>query len=359
MSGVSGVDGSRPVRVVAFGGGHGLGASLRALRRCMPEMELRLTAVVTVGDDGGSSGRLRAERGVVPPGDLRQALAALAGDDHLSRRTADLLQHRFVAAEPANGEVPIDPLAGHAVGNLVLCGLMEMLGDPVAALDHVAALTRAQGRVLPMSRCQVSIEADVRGHDPAEPGRVVTVRGQHNVAVTPGQVECVRLSPESPPACAEAVAAVTGADWLIFGPGSWYTSVIPHLLVPELARAIVASPARRLVTLNLAAELETERLSLADHLAALSWYLPELRVDVVLADVNAVGDPEPVRSAAESLGARLVLAPVAVHDGTPRHDPGALGAALVPLLGDHKAEPAMTDDRLSKSVGGRMGTRWR
>jgi uncharacterized cofD-like protein len=180
---------------------------------------------------------------------------------------------------------------------------------------------------------------------------VVTVRGQHNVAVTPGKVESVRLCPPSPAACAEAVAAVSEADWLIFGPGSWYTSVIPHLLVPELARAVVASPARRLVTLNLAAELETEQLSPAGHLAALRWYLPELRADAVLADVNAVGDPEPVRRAAESLGARLVLAPVAVGDGSARHDPGALGAALVPLLGsarsagtgnprDHQAEPA-------------------
>lgn len=109
--------------------------------------------------------------------------------------------------------------------------------------------------------------------------------------------------------------------------------MLPHLLVPQLADAIVSSPARRLVTLNLAAEKETLRLSVADHLAALSWYLPELKVDHVLADATAVGDPEPVERAAESLGARLVLAPVAVPDGTPRHDPAALGAALVPVLG--------------------------
>jgi uncharacterized cofD-like protein len=126
---------------------------------------------------------------------------------------------------------------------------------------------------------------------------------------------------------------VTAADWLIFGPGSWYTSVIPHLLVPELAAAVVASPARRLVTLNLAEEKETLGLSLADHLAALRWYLPELKVDTVVADAKAVGDPEPVRHAAESLGARLTLAPVAVEDGSARHDPAALGAALVPVLG--------------------------
>src|SRR2546423_14907199 len=124
------------MRVVAFGGGHGLSASLRALRQ-VPGLDL--TAVVTVADDGGSSGRLRAERGVLPPGDLRQALAALAGDDAGAR----LFQYRFGGA---------DPLAGHPVGNLVLCGLMELHPDPVEALDAAAALLRVSGRVLPMSR---------------------------------------------------------------------------------------------------------------------------------------------------------------------------------------------------------------
>jgi uncharacterized cofD-like protein len=320
---------SATIRVVAFGGGHGLAASLRALRHCALELDLNVTAVVTVGDDGGSSGRLRAERGGLPPGDLRQALAALAGDDRVSARTAELLQHRYADRSPATGA---DPLAGHAVGNLLISGLMEMLGDPVAALDHAAALVRARGRVLPMSCEPVGIEAQVRGGDPARPERTVTVRGQHAVAVTRGRVLSIRLSPTDPPACPAAVEAVGAADWLIFGPGSWYTSVIPHLLVPELAEAIVASPAARLVTLNLATERETLGLSLAGHLAALGSYLPGLKIDTVVADGKAVGDPEPVRRAAESLGARLVLAPVAVADGDPRHDPIALGAALVPAL---------------------------
>ncbi|MBM7078176.1 gluconeogenesis factor YvcK family protein [Micromonospora humida] len=312
--------------VVAFGGGHGLSASLRALRHCAGELELDITAVVTVGDDGGSSGRLRAERGGLPPGDLRQALVALAGDHPATRRSAGLFQHRF-AGDPRDG------LAGHAVGNLVLCGLMEQLGDPVAALAHAGAMLGAVGRVLPMSAEPLDIEARVRGVDPTRPDEVRTVRGQRHVAVTTGTVEALRITPHAPVACAEAVAAVGGADWLIFGPGSWYTSVLPHLLVPGLAEAIVTSPARRLVTLNLAAEQETLGLSVADHLAALRWYLPQLTVDYVVADSKAVGDPEPVGRAAESLGARLVLAPVAVDDGTPRHDPAALAAALVPVLG--------------------------
>lgn len=319
----------RPIRVVAFGGGHGLSASLRALLRCGPDLDLDITAIVTVGDDGGSSGRLRTERdALLPPGDLRKALAALSSDEHAFRRTADLMEFRFA---PAGG--PDDSLAGHPVGNVMLLGLMEQLGDPVLALEQAAAMVGARGRVLPMARHAIGIEADVRDGDPRRPGEVVTVRGQHNVAVTTGHVEAVRLIPPSPPTCATARDVIAEADWLIFGPGSWYTSVLPHLLVPELAEAIVTSRARRLVTLNLAADNETLGLSVADHLAALHWYLPALRVDAVLADAAWAGDPEPVRQAAKDLGARLVLAPLALPDGSPRHDPEALGVALMPVLG--------------------------
>ncbi|GID52744.1 gluconeogenesis factor YvcK family protein [Actinoplanes couchii] len=332
------------IRVVAFGGGHGLSASLRALRRTARDLELEITAIVTVGDDGGSSGRLRVERdALLPPGDLRQALAALADDDPAHLLTASLMQHRFAAMHiPAQATVPgrgpmierradrsKDSLAGHAVGNLLLLGLIEMLGDPVAALDHAAAMVGARGRVLPMARHAVGIEADVVHAD----GARETVRGQHAVAVAEGRVEALRLDPADPPACPETIAAVRDADWLIFGPGSWFTSVLPHLLVPELAAAIVASRARRLVTLNLSPDKETSGLSTADHLAALHWYLPALRVDTVLADAKWVGEPDQVRTAARDLGADLVLAPVAVVDGSPRHDPESLGAALVPVLG--------------------------
>ena len=308
------------MNIVALGGGHGLAASLRALRHAAAKLDLAVTAIVTVGDDGGSSGRLRSERAALPPGDLRQALAALADDE----ATATLFQYRFEGS---------DALAGHPVGNLVLCGLMELCGDPVAALDQAGKMLRVGGRVLPMSREPVAIEADIRGANPTSPDAMVTVRGQRHVAVARGRVETVRLIPAAPAACAEAVEAVRTADWLLFGPGSWYTSVIPHLLIPELGTAIVASPARRLVMLNLAVEPETAGLSLPDHLAALSWYLPELRIDVVLADEKAVGDPAEVRRGAESLGARLELAPVAAGDGSAQHDPVALATALVPTLG--------------------------
>src|SRR3954447_14963665 len=123
--------------VVALGGGHGLSASLEALRTVTSD----LTAVVTVADDGGSSGRLRTELGALPPGDLRMALAALAGEDEGGRTWTDLLQHRFASG---------GPLDGHAVGNLILTGLTEVTGDPVRALDLTAWLLRTSGRVLPM-----------------------------------------------------------------------------------------------------------------------------------------------------------------------------------------------------------------
>jgi uncharacterized cofD-like protein len=305
---------------VAFGGGHGLSATLRALRLLRADLDLDITAVVTVGDDGGSSGRLRAEMGGLPPGDLREALSALSDpSDIRAQQAVDMLQYRFAG----NG-----PLGGHALGNLVLAGLMQLTGDPVVALDRARDLVRAVGCVLPMSRTPVGIEATVIGDDPDRPNAVTTVRGQRAVAISPGRVMDVRLTPAEPPACAEAIEAVRVADWLVFGPGSWYTSVIPHLLVPGLAIAIAASNARRLVTLNLATELETAGLSLPDHLRAFARYLPGLRVDVVLADGKAVGDPIGLQCAAESLRARVVLAPVAVPGGGPRHDPAALAGAL-------------------------------
>lgn len=328
------------LRVVAFGGGHGLSASLHALKLLRADWDLELTAVVTVGDDGGSSGRLRRDRGGLPPGDLRQALAALADPaDPVAQLGAGLWQHRFAGA---------DPLGGHAVGNLLLTGLMELTGDPVIALEQARALLRAVGRVLPCTRVPVDIEATVRGDDPADPEAVTTVYGQHQIAVTPGEVLDVRLDPPRPQACAEAVEAVHRADWLVFGPGSWYTSVIPHLLVPDLAAAVGSSPARRLVTLNLAAEQETAGLSLPDHLRALARYLSGLRVDVVLADGKAVGDPDGVQVAAESLGARVVLAPIAVADGTPRHDPAALADALHDVFRrEHESAGSSKDDAIA------------
>jgi uncharacterized cofD-like protein len=305
-------------KVVALGGGHGLAASLSALRR----VSGRLTAVVTVADDGGSSGRLRRELGVLPPGDLRMALAALCGDDEWGRTWAKVLQHRF----RSSGE-----LHDHATGNLLIVALWELLGGHVEGLDWVGRLLGAQGRVLPMSAVPLDIEAVVAGRpEPTGGGfrEMTTVRGQHAVATAAGQVITVSLVPPDPPGCPEALAAVADADWLVFGPGSWFSSVIPHLLVPELRDAILESPARRMVTLNLSAEGgETEGFSPEMHLEVLSVYAPELTLDVVVADRDSVPDVTLLNRTAADFGANLLVSDVALGDGSARHDPERLAKA--------------------------------
>ncbi|MDH6113320.1 putative cofD-like protein [Kitasatospora sp. MAP12-15] len=317
-------------KITALGGGQGLSASLSALRRLTSD----LTAVVTVADDGGSSGRLRAELGVLPPGDLRKALAALCGDDDWGRTWSEVIQQRFTGS----GE-----LGGHAVGNLLIVALWEKLGDPVAALEWVGRLLNVQGRVLPMSAVPLDIEAVVRGHDPARPGELSAVRGQADVAVTPGTVQSVRLLPEEPPAVPEAVEAVLDADWVVLGPGSWFTSVLPHLLVPELAKALTVTKARRLLTLNLAPQPgETEGFTPQRHLEVLADHAPGLAVDAILVDERAVtggafgqADLAGLEKAAGRMGAALVLDRVAAADGTPRHDPELLAAAYDRIFRTH------------------------
>ncbi|HEX9064595.1 MAG TPA: uridine diphosphate-N-acetylglucosamine-binding protein YvcK [Streptosporangiaceae bacterium] len=314
---------SRPARrrVVALGGGHGLFASLSALRRVTRD----LTAIVTIADDGGSSGRLRREYGVLPPGDLRMALAALCGDDSWGTTWSKVVQHRF----GGRGE-----LGGHAVGNLLIVALWELLGDPVEGLDWVGRLLGAHGRVLPMASVPLDLEATVEGIDPDRPGQVRTIRGQVACATTTGQVRSMSLVPADPPACAQAVQAVAEADWVVLGPGSWFTSVLPHLLVPELARALVATPARRLVTLNLAPQPgETEGFSPRAHLEVLARHAPDLAVDVVLADTMAVKNTAAeLTEAAGQLGGRLVLADLAMAGRPDRHDPLLLAGALARIF---------------------------
>ena len=307
--------------VVALGGGHGLAASLAALRHVTDH----ITAIVTVADDGGSSGRLRREFDVLPPGDLRMALSALTEDTEWGHLWRDVLQHRF----HGDGE-----LGGHALGNLLIVSLWEQLGDTVAGLDMVGRLLNARGRVLPMAAVPLTIRADVLGEDPGRPLEVTQVSGQVEVATTRGRVLGIGLDPEEPPACAEAVAAVEEADWVVLGPGSWFTSVMPHLLVPGLRDALLATAARRVLTLNLLMHTgETEGFSAENHLEVLAAHAPDLHLDVVLADPRVVVDEKVLRQVTEGMGAELVVTPVAATDHPGQHDELRLAAAYRDVLG--------------------------
>ena len=307
-------------RVAALGGGHGLFASLSALRR----LPVELTAVVTVADDGGSSGRLRAEFGVLPPGDLRMALAALCGDDEWGVTWASVLQHRF----QGTGE-----MRGHVTGNLLIVSLWELLGDHVAALDWVGRLLGARGRVLPMAVSPLDISAQVSGLHADDPERLTTVHGQVAVATSVGTIEAISLTPDPTP-CPEAVDAVRAADVVVLGPGSWFTSVLPHLMVPRLREALLETDAHVVVVLNLAPQDgETDGFRAVDHLRALLDHAPELPVGTVLVDRSGTTDVTGLEELAAKCGARLRVVDVARDDGSPRHDPEKLAAAYAEILG--------------------------
>ncbi len=316
-------------RIVALGGGHGLYATLSAARRLTPHV----TAVVTVADDGGSSGRLRSELDVVPPGDLRMALAALASDSRYGRLWATIIQHRFGGS---------GALAGHPIGNLMLAGLNEVLADPVAALDELGRILGVKGRVLPMCPIALQIEADVAGLE-ADSRMSRVIRGQVAIATTPGKVRRVRLLPDDPPATRQAVDAILDADLVVLGPGSWFTSVIPHLLVPGLAAALQATPARRALVLNLAAEPgETAGFSAERHLHVLSQHAPGFRVHDIVVDVARVSserERQHLGRTATRLNADVRFADVA-RTGTSLHDPAKLAAVLDSIRGRKAVMPS-------------------
>jgi uncharacterized cofD-like protein len=282
--------------VVALGGGHGTAVTLAAARRYAGD----LTAVVSVADDGGSTGRLRELLDVVALGDLRKCLVALAAPGSVLARA---FEHRFEDGE----------LAGHALGNLILAGLVEAAGDLVQGIDQAAVLLEAAGRVLPATTERVVLKAE------ADRGEVA---GQVAVAAA-GHIRRVSLVPGDARAPAPAVAALARADQVVIGPGSLYTSVLAAVAVPDLARALAATPGRRIYVCNLHPQIpETEGYDVAAHLGALARHGVE--VDVVLADLSGGMALGPVDRP-------VVEQPLAGANGLV-HDPARLADALTDLL---------------------------
>jgi len=285
-------------RVAAVGGGHGLAASLRAARL----YAAAITAIVSVADDGGSSGRLRRQMGIVPPGDLRKCLVALADDTTLLALT---FEQRF--------DTEADELTGHALGNLIIAGLMAAAGDVQVGLDEAARLLGAEGRVIPAATEPVVLKASSDGG---------VIEGQTAVQGTP-HIQRVSVIPADARAPAPALAALAEADQIVVGPGSLFTSVLAALAVPGIADGIRSSRARIVYVANLRPQpAETEGFDVADHVAALVAH--GIRIDAVVADTAAIE--------LGHLEVPVVEGPMAKANGL-AHDPSRLAAALAGLVG--------------------------
>ncbi len=254
---------SRGPKIVALGGGTGLSTLLRGLKT----YSANITAVVTVADDGGSSGKLRRDFGVLPPGDIRNCIAALADEEKL---LTELFQYRFSAGEG---------LEGHSFGNLFLTAMSDITGDLEQGIAASSKVLAIQGRVLPATLCHVDLWAEMAD------GR--TIRGESRITEADGQIVKIGCIPENPPALPAVIKAIEEADFIIIGPGSLYTSVIPNLLVPEIAKAIDKSKVPCVYICNIMTQPgETTGYNVSDHIKAINHACSKKLFDAVLVEKN-------------------------------------------------------------------------
>ena len=313
---------NRGPKMVVVGGGTGLSSLLRGLK----VYSANITAIVTVADDGGSSGRLRQEFGVLPPGDIRNCLAALADQEKL---LTELFQYRFQAG---NG------LVGHSFGNLFLTAMSEITGDLERAIAASSQVLAVRGRVLPATLSDVCLWAHL------EDGR--RIEGESNITAANGKIIKIGCTPERPPALPAVLKAIHEADYIIIGPGSLYTSIIPNLLVPEIADAIAKASVPRIYVCNIMTQPgETVGYTVGDHIRAIDEACGQPLFDAVLVhrkvpsaqsliNYAQVGS-HPVfldRDAVGKLGRRIVLSNVMDEDQDTnwvRHNPERLARVLL------------------------------
>jgi len=263
----------RGPNIVAIGGGTGMPSLLRGLTN----YTRNITAIVTVADDGGSSGRLRREFGLLPPGDFRNNIAALSRDEALMTQ---VLQYRFGAAVGENGR---SELQGHAFGNLLLAALTGITGSFDEALLAAERVLALRGRVLPSTLADVALEADILLPD----GTLQRVVGESKIPEVNGRIQHVYLQPAEVRAYPAALQAIFQADLIVMGPGSLYTSILPNLLVPDLAEALLHARAPKAYICNLATQPgETDNYTVADHVATLFQHIPTGCLDMVIANDN-------------------------------------------------------------------------
>ncbi|URN95508.1 MAG: YvcK family protein [Candidatus Pristimantibacillus lignocellulolyticus] len=271
----------RRPKIVVIGGGTGLSVMLRGLK----EKPLDITAIVTVADDGGSSGVLRNELQIPPPGDIRNVLSALADAEPL---LADVLQYRFKSGTG---------LAGHTLGNLMLAAMTDISGDFVTGVKQLSKVLAVRGSVLPAANRAIVLKAEM------EDGTIIT--GESMIPKAGGAIKRVFLEPQDVEPLPEAVEAIEQADAILIGPGSLYTSIMPNLMVPKLAQAIVESEAVKLFVCNVMTQPgETDNYSVSDHLDAIYDHIGHHLFDYVI--VNNGEIPPHVESKYAEIGAKAV-----------------------------------------------------
>ncbi|MEX2161784.1 MAG: gluconeogenesis factor YvcK family protein [Anaerolineales bacterium] len=322
----------RGPRIAVIGGGHGMATLLRGLKAHTHN----LTAIVTVADDGGSSGRLRNNLGVLPPGDIRNCLAALSNDETL---ITQLFQYRFSSGE--NG------MEGHSFGNLFISALSEITGSFEEAIAESGRVLSVYGRVLPATLHDVRLVADL---SVPLTNAEVRVRGESQIPAMTGAVRRVWLEPNAPPAYPDAVNALLNADLIVIGPGSLYTSILPNLLVPDLAAALRNSPALKIFICNLATQAgETEGYVCGDHIRALETHVGPGFFDIVISNEqqsSALPTGSQWVVAEEGLGEQyaLYLADLADPERPGHHRADKLAQTLIDLLQERTGPLASLKD---------------
>ena len=318
----------RGPRVVAIGGGTGLGVLLRGLKGYTNN----ITAVVTVADDGGSSGRLREELGLMPPGDIRQCLAALADSESLMQ---DVMEYRFSRGQG---------LQGHSLGNLLIAAMTDLnQGNFERGVNDLSGVLRIRGRILPSTLTDVRLAAQMTD------GSIV--RGESRIRSAGKPIRRVLIEPRYVAANDEAVKELLAADMIVLGPGSVHTSVLPNLLVGDIAAAVRASSAVKVYVCNVATEPgETDGYSLADHVTSLTSNVGPGLFQYTLVNNNTnlgvqpgsgsrIVDCDPaVQVELLETGVQAVMADVVDHNDPRHHDSATLAAALLQLYEEASQE---------------------
>jgi uncharacterized cofD-like protein len=325
----------RGPRIVAIGGGTGLPALLRGLTTFTDN----ITAIITVADDGGSSGRLRRELGLIPPGDFRNNLAALARDETLMTQ---LMQYRFTRRMDGhtNGnEAGI--LQGHAFGNLLLAALTGITGSFDEALIAAGRVLALRGTVLPSTLANINLVAEVSVGETEVSQRII---GESEIPKAGGTITAVAIEPSDVVAFPPAVKAILNADVVVIGPGSLYTSIMPNLLVPGIARAIQRTRALKVYICNLATQSgETDNYNVVDHVTAIDKHIGQLGVkqedwlDIVLANDNLSlptdtgGGNTRFVSPDFSLNVKIVMRDLVDESQPWRHDSQKIAESIIAL----------------------------